>query len=79
MTCWDKDPSVKNPKIREFKSVKRISGGGKNKRRRLSDGRRRLSDSTFEFMCIQSDVDVSRCLGCKILNHSSHNILTLVV
>ena len=68
LQCWDKNENVEHPKVREFKGVKKISGGGRNKRRRLSDNntggltsddRRRLQDdSTFEFMCIQSEVDV---------------------
>ena len=69
LQCWQADESIVHPKSMTFRDVRKLSGGGRNRRRQLTydslkhdtDGHRQLqiSDSSpFELKCILSDIDV---------------------
>ena len=72
LQCWEADDSLTNPKIKSYENVKKISGGGLNRRRLVAQrnmddsvetltgggGQRRLQSATFEILCILSETDV---------------------
>ena len=60
LQCWEADQSLQNPKIRGFDGVKKISGGGLNRRRLIhsNDDQRRLQSATFEISCVLSETDL---------------------